>query len=192
MARPTRLGALLLKALRNDANASATNPLDIQDASGNRLFGIDSSGRPLGGATSYGTLQYAEVSIAAAAIATLRATPVTLVAAPGAGKVLEFVSAVLILDYTAPGFTETADNLGVRYTDGSGTQMSETIEMTGFIDQTADTMTTARAKVDGIAAKTACENKALVLHNLGDGEFGGSGGSALRVKVAYRVHPTGW
>jgi len=38
------------------------------------------------------TIQYAEVSIAAAAIATLRATPVSLVAAPGAGKVLEFVS----------------------------------------------------------------------------------------------------
>ena len=72
------------------------------------------------------------------------------------------------------------------------TLASQAIECTGFIDQTADTMTNALAKIDAIAAKTACENKALVLHNTGDGEFGGSGGSALRVKVAYRVHTTGW
>lgn len=138
------------------------------------------------------TIQYAEVSIAAAAIATLRATPVTLVAAPGAGKVLEFISAAFILDYTAPGFTESSDNLAVKYENGSGAAASETIECTGFIDQTADTMTVGVAKNDVIVAKTGCENKALVLHNTGDGEFGGSGGSALRVKVAYRVHTSGW
>lgn len=138
------------------------------------------------------TIQYAAVSIAAAAIATLRATPVTLVAAPGAGKVLEFVSAILLLDYTAPGFTETADNLAVRFENGSGALVSQAIECTGFIDQTADTETVALPKIDPIAAKTGCENKALVLHNTGDGEFAGSGGSALRVKVAYRVHATGF
>jgi hypothetical protein len=137
-------------------------------------------------------VKYAEVSIAAAAVGALRATPATLVAAPGAGKVLEFISAVLILDYTAPGFTETDDNLAVRYTDGSGVIVSQAIECTGFIDQTADTMTTALAKIDAIAAKAGCENKALVLHNTGNGEFGNSGGSALRVKVAYRVHTTAW
>lgn len=138
------------------------------------------------------SIQYAAVSIAAAAVATLRATPVTLVAAPGAGKILEFVSAELILDWVTPGFTETTDNLAIRYTDGSGTIVSQAIEMTGFIDQVADTRTNALPKIDAISAKTASENKALVLHNTGDGEFGGSGGSALRVKVAYRVHATGW
>ncbi len=137
-------------------------------------------------------VRYAEVSIAAAAVATLRATPVTLVAAPGAGKVLEFISAAFFLDYTAPGFTESSDNLAVKYENGSGAAASQTVECTGFIDQTADTMTIGIAKNDVIVAKTGCENKALVLHNTGDGEFGGSGGSALRVKVAYRVHTTGW
>lgn len=138
------------------------------------------------------TIQYAAVSIAAAAVAALRATPATLVAAPGAGLMLEFVSAELILDWVTPGFTETADNLAIKYTDGSGVQVSQDIETTGFIDQVADTRTNALPKINAIAAKTGCENKALVLHNTGDGEFGGSGGSALRVKVAYRVHTTGW
>lgn len=139
-----------------------------------------------------GTIQIAEVSIAAAAVATLRATPVTLVAAPGAGKVLYFISAVLLLDYTAPGFTETADNLAVKYENGSGAAASQAIEMTGFIDQTADTITTAMAKIDAIVAAASAVNKALVLHNTGDGEFAGSGGSALRLKVAYRVITTGF
>lgn len=136
--------------------------------------------------------QYAEVTITAAQIAALRATPKTLVAAPGAGKVLEFISAALILDYTTPGFTESGLNLGVKYTDGSGVQVSQTIECTGFIDQVADTATSALAKIDAIVAKAGCENKALVLHNLGGSEFGGSGGSSIRVKVVYRTHSTGW
>lgn len=137
-------------------------------------------------------IQYAEVSITAAEIAALRATPKELVAAPGTGYMIDFVSAVLLLDYTAPGFTETADNLAVKFTDGSGSQVSETIEATGFIDQTADTVTTARRKLDSITAASGAENKALVLHNTGDGEYAGGGGSTLRVKVVYRVIPTGF
>lgn len=163
---------------------------------------INSSGGVVGGqltsnsvATSQldvSTIQYAEVSITNAQMLALRATPKTLVAAPGAGKVLEFVSAVLLFDYTG-AYTETADNMAVKYTDGSGAIVSETIEATGFVDATADTMTTAIAKADVIVAKSGSENKALVLHNTGDGEYGGGNASnAIRVKVAYRVHTTGF
>ncbi len=56
------------------------------------------------------TIQYAAVSIAAGAVATLRGTPVQLVAAPGSGLILEFISATLLLDWVTPGFTETDDN----------------------------------------------------------------------------------
>ena len=142
-----------------------------------------------------GGWQMREVSIAAAAVATLRATPVTLVAAPGAGNVLVFHQAALILDWVTPAFTESADNLAVKYTDGSGLAVSETIEATGFIDQSADTLTFAlpdAGAATAIATKAQSENKALVLHNTGDGEFGGAGGSALRVKVWYSVVPSGW
>lgn len=165
---------------------TAEKPIEVQDANGNTLFEVAAGG--------YGATRTAEVAITNAEIKALRATPKTLVAAPGAGKVLEFVSAVLLLDYGSNALTESADNLAVRYTDGSGTIVSQAIECTGFIDQTADTATNALAKIDGIAAKSACENKALVLHNTGDGEFGGNAGAdtTMRVKVTYRVHATGW
>lgn len=145
--------------------------------------------------TQAGAVQYTEVSLTNAEVLALRATPKELVAAPGAGRILEFLSAVLIFDYTA-AYTETADNLAIKYTDGSGTAASETIEMTGFIDATADTLTFAvpdGGAATPIVAKTGCEDKALVLHNTGDGEFGGgNAANVLRVKVAYRIHITGW
>lgn len=137
-------------------------------------------------------LRYATVSLTNAEVLALRATPKELVAAPGAGKLIEFISATLLFDYTT-AYTETADNLGIKFQNGSGVQVSDTIETTGFLDATADTITFARKGVDSIVAKTGAENKALVLHNVGDGEFGGgNAANALRVKVAYRIHATGF
>jgi hypothetical protein len=137
------------------------------------------------------SIRIAEVVISSAEILALRATPKTLVAAPAAGLLLEFVALVLFLDATATAYVESAANLAVKYTNGSGVQVSETIEATGFIDQTADTMTTGRAKLDAIVAKTGCEAKALVLHNLGAGEYT-TGTGVIRAKVSYRVWTTAW
>lgn len=138
-----------------------------------------------------GAILTASVSLTALEIKALRATPKTLVAAPGAGFLLEFVSAVLLLDATATAFVESSANLAVRYTGTTGAKVSDDIEATGFIDQTADTMTTARAKLDAIVAATGCANAALVLHNLGAGEYT-VGTGVMRVKVSYRKHTTGW
>jgi hypothetical protein len=136
-------------------------------------------------------LKNANVSLTNAMVLALRATPITLVAAPGAGKVIEFISAALIFDYVG-AYTESADNLAVRYENGSGVIVSDTIEATGFADATADTITFARAKVDPIVAGASAANKALVLHNTGDGEWGaGNAANAIRVRTTYRIHPTG-
>jgi len=132
------------------------------------------------------TIQYAEVALTAAQMLALRATPVTLVAAPGAGYVTEFVSLVFIYDYTA-AFTETTDNIDVKYTDSSGTIVSKELETTGLLDATADKISVL-LPIATDPLLTA--NAALVLHNSGNGEFGGTG-SPCRVKVAYRVHATG-
>lgn len=138
----------------------------------------------------------ATVTLTAAQVKALRATPQTLVAAPGSGYVLEFVAALLILDYATAAFTETSDNLVVRYTGTTGTAASQAIEATGFIDQTADSITNAQpvnglfdATPDALAANIA--NAALVLHNTGDGEYGGSSASTLTIKTLYRVWATG-
>lgn len=140
-------------------------------------------------------IHYAEVTLTAAQIIDLADTPVTIVAAPGAGKLLEFVSAVLILNHSGTGFTESADNLGFYYDTESGALLSEIVECTGFIDQTADTVTFAvpnGGAATAIAAASAAVNKPIVLANP-DGDFadGGTTTSTLLVRCMYRVHSTG-
>lgn len=146
--------------------------------------------------TGDGITQWAEVSLTSAQVKSLT-TLATLVAAPGAGKMLEFISAQFFLDYGGTNvFTETADNLVIIYAGLASPTLSGTIEMTGFIDQSADTFTRAESlptSNNTIIAKASVENKAIVLFNPND-EIGGNAANdnVLRVKVAYRVWSTGW
>lgn len=134
------------------------------------------------------------VSLTNSEIKNLRATPKTLVAAPGAGKVLQFLSAVLIHDYATAAFDSTGDddNLAIRF-DGETTNLSDTIEANGFLTATiaGDVMTNAVPVKDTIVLKADCENKALVLANTGGHELA-NGGGTMRVYVTYLVHSTGW
>lgn len=178
----------------------SANALEIQDSGGNPLAYFDPSGKLIVPDATFTateldptTIQYAEVALTNGEIKALRATPKTLVAAPGAGKVIEFVSAAVLLDYGSEAMTETVDDMAVKYKDGAGAAASGTIEATGFIDATADTVTVA-LPTSAQSAAAGCENQPLVLHNTGDGEYGGNatGDTVMRVKVAYRVHATGF
>jgi len=142
------------------------------------------------GAVGETVFRQATFTISNAEIKALRAAPKTLVAAPGAGKILEFISALLYLDYGTNVLTESSDNLAIRYTDGSGAIVSQAIESGGFIDASADTITNALPKIDAIVAASAGINKALVLHNTGDGEIAGNAGAdtVIRGIINYRVH----
>lgn len=130
------------------------------------------------------------VRLTSAEIKALRATPKELVKAQP-GQVITLVNAVLELNYGGTNaFTETADNLAIRYTNTTGALVSQAIETTGFIDQTASTMTVALPKIDAIATSANSEGEALVLHNTGDGEIAGNAANdnTLTVSVAYIVH----
>lgn len=136
-----------------------------------------------------GLVNFAEVTLTNAQIKALRATPVSLVSAPGAGKRIKFLGAWLKLVAGTNVLTESTANLGIKFTDGAGVQVNETVESTGFIDQAVNTETEARPKLDPIVASSASANAALVLHNLGAGEFGGNAANdaTLKVKVWYSV-----
>ncbi|MCK5133218.1 MAG: hypothetical protein KAR40_13835 [Candidatus Sabulitectum sp.] len=131
----------------------------------------------------------AKVSMTALEIKALRATPIELVAAPGADTILQFVSALFILTAGTEVLTETADNMAIEYDDGNAAAVTGAIESTGFIDAAADAITNAIPAGDVIDASADIVNKNLVLLNTGDGEFAGnaSDDAALDVYVTYRI-----
>ena len=146
---------------------------------------IDENGDFVG----HSNVRVASVTLTPAQIRTLRATPRELVPAPGAGKVIQFLGAQLHLAYATAGYTEDSDNLRIKYEDDSGVHVTDTIECTGFIDQTAATMTSAVPIKDAIVANTGAVNKPLVLHNIGSGEFdGATAAGTLTIHTLYKVH----
>ena len=132
------------------------------------------------------------VRITNAQIKALRASPKELVAAPGAGKFIEFISAFLILDYGSNVLTESTDNMVIQY-HTSGVDATGAIEATGFIDASADTMIEVLPSALAYNAATNIVNKALELFNTGDGEYAGNAAAdtTMIVKITYRIHTTG-
>ncbi len=132
-------------------------------------------------------VQYAAVEISSAEILALFATPKALVAAPGAGKLLELISLLLAYDYGTVAYTiGTAGNLQVKYTDAAGAAVSTTQAVTGMLDQATDQL---RALDKLEASVTPVVNAALVLTIATASPTAGNG--AIHAKVAYRVHATG-
>jgi len=133
------------------------------------------------------TVKYAEIEISSAEILALYTTPKTLVAAPGAGKLLEFISLLLAYDYGTVVYTiGTATNLQVKYTDAAGAAVSTTQAVTGMLDQATDQL---RALDKLEASVTPVVNAALVLTLAVANVTLGNG--TIHTKVAYRVHATG-
>ncbi len=129
-----------------------------------------------------------KVRITNAQIKAMRATPITLITGVP-NKVIVFRGAELELIYGSNVFTESSDNMAIKFTDGSGAAVSDTIEATNFIDAAANTVTSAVPVKDAIAALSAAVGKALVLHNTGDGEYAGNAGAdnKMTVVVSYTL-----
>jgi hypothetical protein len=138
----------------------------------------------------------ATVSFSAAQVLTL-VTPIDILASQGADTVVEFVSAVLLVDYSGTGnWAEPSapDELRIQYS--SGTDITGDLDATGFIDQTNDEVrlmlpdTTVLAKDTDLVAE---KNGSIQLINTG-GNYTNNGGtptSTLDVILTYRVHTLG-
>lgn len=141
--------------------------------------------------TGDGARQFAEVTVSSAELLALRATPKTLVAAPGAGKMLVFHDAMIIAD-NGTAYVVGTNDFAIRYNNTTGDIISQTIDSAGLLDQTTDIMSyVGPIATDSKTPKADCENTPLVLHNTGAAEWT-TGNGVVRVKIYYSVVTTGW
>lgn len=134
-------------------------------------------------------LLFTDVTVSAAEVLGLGTTPKTLVAAPGAGKLLVLETCQLWLDFATTAYDGIAsgEDLSIKYTNASGVEVAQ-IEATGFLDGTADE--TRYIKAASAAAVQPVANAALVLTML-VGNIA-TGDSPLKVRTFYRVLPETW
>jgi len=123
------------------------------------------------------------VKLTSAELLALRAAPKELVAAPGLGQVLQFVSAVGFLDYNSAVYANNGE-LTIRYTDNSGTAVSDAVANTALFHQ-GDDCYEEFGKVDPDAELELTVNAALVLSE-GTGEAI-TGDSPMTIKIFYRI-----
>ena len=128
-----------------------------------------------------------DVTITSTQLLALNNTAIDLVAAPGAGKALILLGAILFLDYNSTAYDGVAagEDLTINYTDKTGDVLA-TIETTGFLDQAADEVRYVFAA--STAAITPVADAVLCLHLL-TAEIA-TGNSPLKLRVYYRVVPT--
>jgi hypothetical protein len=136
----------------------------------------------------------ATISLSNADIKALATTPITLAAAPGANKWLEFVSAVLILNYGSEVLAEPSapDDLAIRYINGSGILVA-TWDTTPFITINQDALINVFPAFFGTSAGTVVTgnlvNKPLVLVNTGTDYTGNaSEDTTMQIEIVYRLH----
>ena len=137
-------------------------------------------------ATSF-MAQTAVITLTTGQILALRAAPITVVAAPAAGKVLHFLSAQLKYIFNTIAYTNP-QNMAFKLKDGTGAAVSGTVVAAGFIDQAAGNFyqSVAGLSASGISISTAAEAQPIVIHNTGGSEIT-AGNGTIEIIVQYQV-----
>lgn len=127
--------------------------------------------------------QYVDVTLSSAQVLALNATPISVLAAPGAGFV-NVVSRVLATKAAGTAYAGIAagEDIAIRYTDASGS-IAATIEATGFLDSTAATIAVGNAALSPLPVA----NAALVAH-MTTGEVT-TGNSPVKLRIFYQTVP---
>lgn len=137
-----------------------------------------------------GQILVAQVTILAAAVATLNATPVEVIPAPAAGYYIDVLDAHWWLDFESAAYDAAAsgDTLNLKYTNGSGAAVVDPVAGDVIGGASADYHTIQRAVLELVPVAAA----AVVAH-IATGEwYGAAGDSPLKVEVRYRVRSLTW
>ncbi len=125
-------------------------------------------------------IHYVTVTLTTAEIKALKTTPKELVAAPGAGKAIEYISCYGFLDYSGAVLTAQSGSIKI----GTMTQGSFA---SSFISASADRVLLSHSGAENDVADTYFINTALTFQLNAD-VTGASSTSTLTLKVSYRVH----
>jgi hypothetical protein len=128
-------------------------------------------------------------TITSAQLLALNATPITVLAAPGAG-LANVIDRVVVYKPAGTAYAAVAagEDLVLKYTNASGAQVSSVIETTGFLDQaTAQTRAATAPSSTGSTAgdHVVTANAAIVAHLL-VGEIT-TGDSPLYLEIFYQT-----
>lgn len=121
---------------------------------------------------------YKDVTLTAAQLDALNATPITCIAAPGAGKVIVVDQVYGFLDYNSAAYAGTSETLAIRYTDGSGDIICQFTEAT-FIEATADAY-----EIPAMIQVFPVVNSPVVAHATADFT---TGDSPIYLRIYYRI-----
>lgn len=138
------------------------------------------------------TIQYVTVSLSLAQILAMYGTPLSVIAAAGAGTLIEVVSAVLDLVYGSAGYSG-GGVVQLSYGASVTTPASGTIAASVFTGLSANTTvlmsntSTFQTTGSSAIASSACLNTAIYLAMATANFTVGTGGSG-KLKIAYRVH----
>ena len=134
-----------------------------------------------------GKIYERQVTVFSGELLALATTAKELVPAPGADRVLEFISATIKYNYGATAYTESTDDMVIEYSGGQ--DVTASIDSTNFIDQTNDEIRVIPHNLSAMAITTdleALKNMSLQLFIPNDNPTLGDG--TLDVRVTYRIH----
>lgn len=138
-----------------------------------------------GGGASPAEAQAITVTLSSANIMAMFGTPVTLIPAPGAGKLIQVDEVVVSFIYNSIAYANGSE-LRIRYS-GSGTDLFSTIADTGPMRGTASFINAALAigGAGGTIAVTSLTNTAIVATNTGSAFTDGN--STMKIFLRYRI-----
>ena len=121
-----------------------------------------------------------KVSLSAAQIKTISTVPISVIAAPGAGKVIEIVSAFLSFNYGTVTFDAAADFEVSLYTDTAGARQFSTAN--NILNKTSSTIQTFDK--DASTSSQLVDNKAIFIDG---GDDSTVGDSTIDLYINYRI-----
>lgn len=132
-------------------------------------------------------ISIAEVTLSAADILAMYATPVEVIAAPGTGKVIEFLGALVVLDKGSTAFTGGGAITFLNSVNGADLSASLAATAVTSSSDTVNIVPAASSSMDYSATQAGGES--IQITNTTAAFAAGDG--VVKLKISYRIHDTG-